>query len=85
MCTNGTEKQVRLELTKRTDELLHMILNLKQEKDVDLHRMQTLVLNMYKDELELVQAVRELELALEKKTRKAIELPNFITTKRGAQ
>lgn len=85
MCTNGTEKQVRLELTKRTDELLHMILNLKQEKDVDLHRMQTLVLNMYKDELELVQAVRELELALEKKTRKAIELPNFITTKRGAR
>lgn len=85
MRINGTEEQVRFELTKRTDELLHMILNLKQEKDVDLHRMQTLVLNMYKDELELVQAVRELELALEKKTRKAIELPNFITTKRGAQ
>ena len=72
------ENQVILEMTKRTDELLHMILDLKQDKEIDLYRMQTLVLNMYKDEIELVHISGELNRELEKKRRKVIEIPNFI-------
>lgn len=85
MYTNGTEEQVKLAMTERTDELLHMILDLKQDKDVDLYRMQTLVLNMYKDEIELVHITSELEKELDRKKRKVIEIPKFITNKRGAQ
>lgn len=85
MYTNGTEEQVKLAMTERTDELLHMILDLKQDKDVDLYRMQTLVLNMYKDEIELVHITSELEKELDRKKRKVIEIPNFITNKLGAQ
>ena len=85
MYTNGTEEQVKLAMTERTDELLHMILDLKQDKDVDLYRMQTLVLNMYKDEIELVHITSELEKELDRKKHKVIEIPNFIINKRGAQ
>ena len=83
MKTCTTEEQVRLAMTERTDELLHMILDLKQDKDVDLYRMQTLVLNMYKDEIELVHIASELEQELERKKRKIIEIPSFITKKRA--
>lgn len=72
------ENKVVLEMTKRTDELLHMILDLKQNKDVDLYRMQTLVLNMYKDDINLTHAAFELERQLDSRKRKVLELPSFM-------
>ena len=85
MNEKSKEDQVKLAFTERADELLHMILDLKQDKkEVDLFRMQTLVLNMYKDELELVHCVSELEKELERRKRKIIEIPKFMS-KKGSQ
>lgn len=75
MYTNENENVIKF--TERADELLHMILDLKQDKEVDLYRMQSLVLNMYKDEIMLVNE-------LEKRKRKVLEIPGFIFQK-GAQ
>lgn len=72
------ENKVVLEMTKRTDELLHIILDLKQNKDVDLYRMQTLVLNMYKDEINLAHVAFELNRQLDSRKRKVLELPSFM-------
>lgn len=78
------ERQVVVAMTERADELLHMLLDLKQDKEVDLYRMQTLILNMYKDEVELVHIVGELERKLDGRKRKCIEIPKFMS-KREAQ
>lgn len=75
------ENQITVEITNRTDELLHMILDLKQDKEVDLYRMQSLVLNMYKEEIELFNLASELEKELENRKRKVIEIPNFMSKK----
>lgn len=78
------EEQVILTMTERADEVLHMILDLKQDKEVNLHRLQTLVLNMYRDEVKLVHMVEELERGLNDKSRKILEIPKFMA-KREAQ
>lgn len=78
------EEQVILTMTERADEVLHMILDLKQDKEVNLHRLQTLVLNMYRDEVKLVHMVEELERGLDSKSRKILEIPKFMA-KREAQ
>lgn len=76
--------EVTLEMTKRTDEILHMILDLKQDKEIDLYRLQTLVLNEYKDIIELIHVIDGLEHELESKKRKVLEIPKFMS-KREAQ
>lgn len=73
--------EVTLELTKRIDEILHMILDLKQDKEVDLYRLQTLVLNEYKDIIELLHVVDGLQHELENRKRKTIEIPKFMFQK----
>ena len=73
--------EVTLELTKRTDEILHMILDLKQDKEVDLYRLQTLVLNEYKDIIDLLHIVEGLQHELENRKRKIIEIPKFMSSK----
>ena len=78
------EEQVILTMTERADEVLHMILDLKQDKEVNLHRLQTLVLNMDRDEVKLVHMVEELERGLDNKSRKILEIPKFMA-KREAQ
>lgn len=83
--TNQTiENQVTYAMTERTDEILHMILDLKQDKEVDLYRLQSLVLSMYKDNIDLVHTVSKLEEELENKKRKVLEVPKFMI-KREAQ
>lgn len=83
--TNQTiENQVTYAMTERTDEILHMILDLKQDKEVDLYRLQSLVLSMYKDNIDLVHTVSKLEEELENKKRKVLEVPKFMV-KREAQ
>lgn len=79
----NTEKQITAIVTERTDEILHMILDLKQDKEVDLHRMQTLVLKMYEEELNLIYTVTELENELENRKRKTLDIPKFMM-KRGS-
>ena len=78
------EEQVILTMTERADEVLHMILDLKQDKEVNLHRLQTLVLTMYRDEVKLGHMVEELERGLDSKSRKILEIPKFMA-KREAQ
>lgn len=73
--------EVALELTKRTDEILHMILDLKQDKEIDLYRLQTLVLNEYKDIIDLLHVVDGLQHELENRKRKTIEIPKFMFQK----
>lgn len=82
--TTVTTEDVTLAMTERTDEVLHMILDLKLDKEVDLYRMQSLILSMYKDEIELVHMLNDLQRELDRKKRKAIEIPNFMI-KREAQ
>lgn len=79
------ENQVTYVMTERTDEILHMILDLKQDRDVDLYRLQTLVLSMYKDSIELVHTVSKLEQELESKRRKVLEVPKFMIKREEAQ
>lgn len=74
----NTEKQITTLMTERTDEILHMILDLKRDKEVDLYRMQSLILTMYKENIDLVHAVIELERELENRKRKALEVPTFM-------
>ena len=84
--TNQTiEKQVTLVMTERTDEILHLILDLKNDKDVDLYRLQTLVLGMYRDNIELVHTVSKLEKELDSKRRKVLEVPKFMVKREEAQ
>ena len=78
---SANHDEVTLELTKRTDEILHMILDLKQDKEVDLYRLQTLVLNEYKDIIELLHVVDGLQHELENRKRKIIEIPKFMFQK----
>lgn len=79
----NTEKQITTLMTERTDEILHMILDLKRDKEVDLYHMQSLVLTMYKENIDLVHAVIELKKELDSKRRKEIDIPAFVT-KRGS-
>ena len=74
-------EDVTLAMTERTDEVLHMILDLKLDKEVDLYRMQSLILSMYKDEIELIHMLNDLQRELDKKKRKTIEIPNFMVKK----
>ena len=75
---NNEQEDISVVITDRTDELLHMILNMKQDKGVDLHRMQTLVLAMYKDSIDLLHTANELNNILEMKKRRNIEIPKFM-------
>lgn len=89
MATIINEESVRKDvtplLTERADEILHMILDLKHGNEVDLYRLQTLVLNMYKDEIELVHIVDKLYGQLERKKRTMIEVPKFMFKGEEAQ
>ena len=78
-----TEKQITALMTERTDEILHMILDLKQDKEIDLYRMQSLILTMYKENIDLVHTVIELQQELDSRKRKALEIPTFMS-KRGS-
>ena len=78
---SANHDEITLEMTKRTDEILHMILDLKQDKEVDLYRLQTLVLNEYKDVIELLHIVDGLQHELENRKRKIIEIPKFMFQK----
>ena len=78
---SANHDEITLEFTKRTDEILHMILDLKQDKEVDLYRLQTLVLNEYKDIIELLHIVDGLQHELENRKRKIIEIPKFMFQK----
>ena len=73
-----TEKQITASMTERTDEILHMILDLKQDKKIDLYRMQSLILTTYKETIDLVHAVVETKRELENRKRKVIEIPTFM-------
>lgn len=68
------KNEMVIEFTERADKLLHMILDLKRDKEVDLYQMQTLVLNMYKDEIMLLNE-------LERRKRRVLEIPNFMIKK----
>lgn len=89
MATIINEESVRKDvtplLTERADEILHMILDLKHGNEVDLYRLQTLVLNMYKDEIELVHIVGNLYGQLESKKRKYLDVPKFMFKGEEAQ
>lgn len=74
----ANEEGVTLSMTERADELLHMILDLHKDKEVDLYRMQSLVLSMYRNEIDFVHTVCELERELEARRKKVIELPKFM-------
>ena len=68
------KNEMVIEFTERADKLLHMILDLKRDKEVDLYQMQTLVLNMYKDEIMLLND-------LERRKKRVLEVPNFMVKK----
>lgn len=68
------KNEMVIEFTERADKLLHMILDLKRDNEVDLYQMQTLVLNMYKDEIMLLNE-------LERRKRRVLEVPNFMVKK----
>lgn len=68
------KNEMVIEFTERADKLLHMILDLKRDKEVDLYQMQTLVLNMYKDEIMLLNE-------LERRKKRVLEVPNFMVKK----
>ena len=69
------------EFTESADEALHLILDLKQDKEVDLYKLQSLVLNMYRNELELTYLAVNLSEDLENRKRKEIEIPSFMFKK----
>lgn len=71
------------EFTGSADEALHLILDLKQDKEVDLYKLQSLVLNMYRNELELAYLAVNLSEDLERKKRREIEIPSFMLKKKG--
>ena len=75
---NFDEERMTITMTERADELLRMVLNLKQSKEVDLHRLQTLILNMYRDEAKLIHIVGELIRESESEKRKIIDIPKFM-------
>lgn len=75
----NTEKQITTTMTERTDEILHMILDLKRDKEVDLYHMQSLVLTMYKENIDLVHVVSALKGELDSRKRKEIDVPAFIS------
>lgn len=77
----ANEGEVTLGMTERADELLHMILDLHKDKEVDLYRMQSLVLSMYRDEIDFVHSICELERELDARRKKVIELPKFMISK----
>lgn len=68
-------------LTARTNDILHMILDLKLGKEVDLYELQTMVLDMYRDEMQFVHVIGNLYARLEEKQRKTIEIPKFMFKK----
>lgn len=75
-----------IETGKRANELLHMILDLKLNKDdVDLYKMQTLVLEMYTDNIHLNCEVSRLQSEIDSKKRKVIEIPNFVCKRKEAR
>lgn len=69
------------EFTESADEALHLILDLKQNKEVDLYKLQSLILNMYRNELELTYLAVNLSEDLENRKRKEIEIPSFMLKK----
>lgn len=77
----ANEGEVTLAMAERADELLHMILDLHKDKEVDLYRMQSLVLSMYRDEIDFVHSICELERELDARRKKVIELPKFMISK----
>ena len=72
------KRQMVNTMTERTDELLRMILDLKQDKEIDIYRMQKLVVDTYKEELDLLNVINNLESELDKRKRKSIEIPKFM-------
>lgn len=79
---NIIKDQVIIETAERANELLHMILDLRLCKDdVDLHKMQTLVLEMYTDNIRLNCEVTKLKNELDNRKRKIIEIPTFVAKK----
>lgn len=76
ICNNRQE--AKTELTAKVDEVLHMILDLKQDKDVDLYHMQTIILEMYKNELDLIDTVYQMDRERQKKTIRDITIPKFM-------
>lgn len=78
VCMNNT--------IERTNELLHMVLDLRMNaNDVDLRKMQHLILGLYTDNIRLNCKVCELEQELEKRKRTVIEIPSFVRKEKGAR
>lgn len=82
---NENQEALSIAMTERTDNLLYMILGLKQERETDLQLMQTLVLSMYKDSIDLLHIVGELSNELEARKRKTLEIPRFMMKGKEAQ
>lgn len=79
------KSEITLAITERVDELLHMILDLKQGKETDLYQMQSLILNMYKDQIDAINTICELSNELEQKRRRMLEIPKFMSKEKEAQ
>lgn len=77
--------EVTWNTTDETNEMLHMILDLKQGKEVDLYQMQTTVLHMYKDQIQLLCMIHELHKELEMRKKRKIEIPKFMSKEEKAQ
>lgn len=71
---------------ERTNELLHMVLDLRMNaNDVDLRKMQHLILGLYTDNIRLNCKVCDLERELERRKRTIIEVPSFVAKKKEAR
>lgn len=71
---------------ERTNELLHMVLDLRMNAtDVDLRKMQHLILGLYTDNIRLNCKVCDLEHELERRKRTVIEIPSFVAKKKEAR
>lgn len=80
------EKELTKEVsaTEQANELLHMILDLKEGKEnVDLYQMQSIVLNMHNEIMSLSHRVELLEQQIENSKRKTLEVPRFMFEKRA--
>ena len=81
----GYTVDVVSDLTERANEVLHMILDLKMDKEVDLYHLQSLVLSMYNDEVQFAHHIAYLTAKIEEKKRKDIDVPKFMFKNREAQ
>lgn len=81
----ANEDEATSYVTEEVNELLHMLLDLKQDKETDLYLMQSIILDMYRHQMELVHTISNLNKELEMRKRKVIEIPKFMLKEKEAR